>query len=309
MARFQQLANTRAKMAAAVALAAATEKGAGEDESAELVRLAEVRARAMTPDALHAEVQSVHEDVVRIVGDLTDEELALRLRDMEQALRISEQRRRANAEQTTRMQEEQSETLADLRRQIRAGEDERDRAAEDRAEELERLRHQLTVVKGAGMDADIALRRRQREAAARDEANVEALGELDEKKTELQAQESRVRELSTEMQRLEAQRSTMGEAIEAVAEMLQHGAELAAAEAAAAAPPEDPEEDKENASPRNQASKDPMEAMGEMERKLADTCAQIRQRDAEIAELREVVTQECVQRTQMLTTLKRAGIR
>ena len=309
MARFQQLANTRAKMAAAVALAAATEKGAGEDESAELVRLAEVRARAMTPDALHAEVQSVHEDVVRIVGDLTDEELALRLRDMEQALRISEQRRRANAEQTTRMQEEQSENLADLRRQIRAGEDERDRAAEDRAEELERLRHQLTVVKGAGMDADIALRRRQREAAARDEANVEALGELDEKKTELQAQESRVRELSTEMQRLEAQRSTMGEAIEAVAEMLQHGAELAAAEAAAAAPPEDPEEDKENASPRNQASKDHMEAMGEMERKLADTCAQIRQRDAEIAELREVVTQECVQRTQMLTTLKRAGIR
>jgi hypothetical protein len=46
-----------------------------------------------------------------------------------------------------------------------------------------------------------------------------------------------------------------------------------------------------------------------MERRLAEMCAKIRQRDGEISELREIVTQECVQRTQMLTTLKRAGIR
>lgn len=306
MARFQQLADTRAKIAAEEAKAAAAEAGADENESAELVRMAEVRARAMTPDVLHQRCQEVHEDVVRIVGELSEEELALRLRDLEQALEVSEQRRRANAERITLLQEEQAENLADLRRQIREGENERDRTVIDRADEIERLRHKLTVVKASSMDAENDVRRRRREAASLDAANVEALNEIDAKRAELEQLETGAAKLSQEVGRLEAKRTALREANESVAEMLQQGAELAAAEAV---PPE-AEGDKENCDPGQQQaeSNDPIAAMEKMERGLAEMCGQIRQRDAEISELRQIVTQECVQRTQMMSTLKRAGI-
>ena len=310
MARFQQLASTRAKMAAVTALASAAEQKLDGDATAELVRFAEVNARAMTPDVLHKEVMSVHEDVVRIVGEMSDDELQLKLRDLEEALAISQQRRRGNADAITTMQEEQSANLADLRRQIRESGEERDRVAEDRADELERLRQKLTAAKSKGMDADIALRKAQRELQARNAANTDALGELDEKQELLQQSESRVGVLASEKHRLEARRSTLGEAIEAVDEMLQHGAEIAAAEAAAvaeaaAAAAQEQDEDKENAGP----NKDPMEQMSDMEAKLHRTCAQIQQRDAEISQLRETVTQECIQRTQLHAQLKRHGIR
>ena len=314
MARFAQLANTRAKMAAVTALASAAEQKLDGDATAELVRYAEVNARAMTPDALHKEVQSVHEDVVRLVGEMSDDELELKLRDLEQALAISQQRRRGNAESITTMQEEQSANLADLRCQIRESGEDRDRAAEDRADEIERLRQKLTVVKGKGMDADIALRKAQRELEARSAANTDVLGELDEKQQQLHQSESRVGVLASEKHRLEARRSTLGEAIEAVDEMLQHGAEIAAAEAeavaeAAATAAQEQDADKENAGPNGAKSKDPMEQMGDMEAKLHRMCSQIQQRDAEISQLRETVTQECIQRTQLHATLKRHGIR
>jgi uncharacterized phage infection (PIP) family protein YhgE len=308
MARFQQLADTRAKIAAEEAKAEAEAAGADANAAAELVRMAEVRARAMTPDVLHKQCQEVHEDVVRIVGELSDEELALRLRDLEQALEASEQRRRANAERITRMQEEQAENLADLRRQVRQGENERDRAAMERIDEIDCLRRHLTAVKAASADAETAVHSRRREAESLNTANLEALEELDAKKAQLEHLESVTAKLSQESERLEAKRAALREASVSVAEMLQQGAELAAAEAASL---EDPEEDKENCTPGQQpaASTDPMVVMNEMERKLVAMCAQIQQRDAEISELREIVTQECVQRTQMLSTLKRAGIR
>ena len=305
MARFQQLADTRAKIAAEEAKAEAEAAGADDNACAEMVRMAEVRARAMTPDVLHKKCQEVHEDVVRIVGELSDEELALRLRDLEQALEVSEQRRRANAELLTQMQEEQAENLADLRRQVREGQNARDRTGIERVDEIERLRRQLTAVAGASKDAENTARRRRREAESLDAANVDALNELDEKKMQLEQLESTVAKLSKESELLEAKQAALCEASGSVAEMLQQGADLAAAEA------ENAEEDKENCNPGQQrgASMDPMVLVGEMERKLAEMCAKIRQRDAEISELREIVTQECVQRTQMLTTLKRAGIR
>lgn len=308
MARFQQLADTRAKIAAEEAKAEAAAAGADDNACAEMVRMAEVRARAMTPDVLHRQCQEVHEDVVRIVGELSDEELTLRLRDLEQALEVSEQRRRANAELLTQMQEEQAENLADLRRQVREGENARDRTGIERVDEIERLRRQLAVVTGASKDAENAVGRRRREAESLDAANIDALNELDEKKLQLEQLESAVAKLSEESERLEAKRAALHEASQSVAEMLQQGAELAAAEAP---PPENAEEDKENCMPGQQpaASTDPMVLLGEMESKLAEMCAKIRQRDGEISELREIVTQECVQRTQMLTTLKRAGIR
>ncbi len=308
MARFQQLADTRAKIAAEEAKAEAEAAGADDNEAAELVRMAEVRARAMTPDVLHKQCQEVHEDVIRIVGELSDEELALQLRDLEQALEVSEQRRRANAERITRMQEEQADNLADLRRQVRQGENDRDRASTERIEEIERLRRQLVAAKGASADAEKAVRSQRREAESLNAANLEALEELDAKKAQLEQLVSATAKLSHESERLEAKRAALREASVSVAEMLQQGAELAAAEAASL---EGTEEDKENCTPSQQqsASKDPMILMGEMERKLVAMCAQIQQRDAEISELREIVTQECVQRTQMLSTLKRVGIR
>ena len=251
-------------------------------------------ADRMTPETLHQECHAVHKDVIRLIGEMSPDELRLKALDLQAELEASERKRRENAETITRMQEEQSATLEDLRNQVRAGEEERDKAAQDRLEEIERLRHRHVVAKGARIDAGIALDKRKRRVATI-EADAEPVrAELEELKQSLATAEAPVQQLRSEEQELTAQIEELDAAIAETKQLL-----VARAEVAARLPPE------EDAEP--EPEQDVAGQLLAMEAKLSELCGLIQQRDAEIAALRQTVTHECTTRTHLLASIKRSS--
>ena len=252
-------------------------------------------ADRMTPETLHQECHAVHKDVIRLIGEMSPDELRLKALDLQAELEASERKRRENAETITRMQEEQSATLEDLRNQVRAGEEERDKAAQDRLEEIERLRHRHVVAKGARIDAGIALDKRKRRVATIEAEAEPVRAELEELKQSLATAEAPVQQLlCSEEQELTAQIEELEAAIAETKQLL-----VARAEVAAQLPPE------EGAEP--EPEQDVAGQLLAMEAKLSELCGLIQQRDAEIAALRQTVTHECATRTHLLASIKRSS--
>ena len=252
-------------------------------------------ADRMTPETLHQECHAVHKDVIRLIGEMSPDELRLKALDLQAELEASERKRRENAETITRMQEEQSATLEDLRNQVRAGEEERDKAAQDRLEEIERLRHRHVVAKGARIDAGIALDKRKRRVATIEAEAEPVRAELEELKQSLATAEAPVQQLRSEEQELSAQIEELEAAIAETKQLL-----VARAEVAARLPPEE-----EGAEP--EPEQDVAGQLLAMEAKLSELCGLIQQRDAEIAALRQTVTHECATRTHLLASIKRSS--